>query len=209
MKRIKSMQKFIFIASCLIAGVLSFQVYQQFTQGQTKDVKATYLPAGDFTLMHNGAAFDTQSLRGTPYILYFGFTSCPDVCPLGLTVIRDALNSSERLADVKALFVTVDAERDTAEVLEQYVVFFHKNIIPLRGSRESTAAVAKQYGTYFVKVPLAGAQQPKEGEVVDPNQYTVDHTAYYFVIDQDGMLQRVLEHDVKVTELAAILESLL
>lgn len=205
------MQKFVFVASCLIAGVLSFQVYQQFWGGQSQnqDVKAAYLPAGDFKLMQGDKGFDTQSLRGTPYVLYFGFTSCPDVCPLGLTVIRDALNSSEKFENVQALFVTVDPERDTAEVLAGYVGFFHENIIPLRGTKIETAAIAKLYGTYFVKAPLPGAVQPKEGEVVDPNQYTIDHTAYYFVIDGNGNLQRVLEHNTKASELAQVLESLL
>lgn len=203
------MQKFIFIASCLIAGVLSFQVYQQFSDEQNKDVKAAYLPAGDFSLMQGEEPFDTQSLRGSPFVLYFGFTSCPDVCPLGLTVIRDALNSSEKFSQVKALFVTVDPERDTAEVLADYTAFFHKNIIPLRGSKLETDVIAKQYGTYFVKAPLPGAQQPKEGEVVDPSQYTVDHTAYYFVMDSNGKLKRVLEHNTKAEDLAQVIENLL
>lgn len=194
----------VFLAMVLVvAGVLSFQMYGDNKQDAEQDVKAAYLPAGDFTLERNGQSFSTTELRGKPFVLYFGFTSCPDICPLGLTVIRDALNSAPELSALSAVFVSLDPERDTAQVLAEYVSFFHKNIIPLRGDLTQIHAIAKQYGTYFIKAPLAS------GASDDPTQYTVDHTAYYFVIDAEGSLRRVLEHNAKPKDLAAALKDLL
>ena len=199
----KNAQKLVFALSLVVAGILSYQVYQSSQGSTSKDVKAAYLPGGDFELEHDGAPFNTNQLRGTPYILYFGFTSCPDVCPLGLTVVRDALNSDSALKDIPAVFVSLDPERDSAEAMHGYLEFFHKNLIGLRGDLVKTHAVAKQYGTYFIKAPLPS------GSSDDPTQYTVDHTAYYFVVDADGELQRVLEHNAKPEELAEALRALL
>ena len=212
----KTSQKLIFVFSLILAGVFSFQIYEQ-RVNTPEDVKAAYLPAGDFELeTAEGKPFSSQSLRGLPYVLYFGFTSCPDVCPLGLTVIRDALNSDARLADVPAVLISVDPERDSGEGLRQYAAFFHENIIPVRGDLVTTHAVAKQYGTYFIKAPLARPSSDGSGDAgneaeenEDPNNYTVDHTAYYFVIDGDGALKRVLEHNAKAEDLASALLALL
>lgn len=211
----KSIQKLVFVLSIVVAGILTYQLYQKSVNQEPEDVKAAYLPAGDFTLEHDGMAFSTSALRGQPFILYFGFTSCPDVCPLGLTVIRDALNSSLRLKQVPALFVSLDPERDTADVLKEYVGFFHENIIPLRGDLVTTQQVAKQYGTYFIKAPLpnsnAGTVDPSGSSdaAANEDQYTVDHTAYFFVIDKEGELKRVLDHNVKPDELAEVLKGLI
>lgn len=200
------MQKLVFLMSIMVAGILSYQAYQTWSNDEAKDLKATYLPAGDFVLERDGQAFNTESLRGTPYILYFGFASCPDVCPLGLTTIRDALNSRPEFKNVPALFVSVDPERDTAKRLKEYAAFFHPNIVPLRGDVKKVAEVAKQYGTYFMKAPLPGqASTNTDVKETDPNAYTVDHTAYYFIIDAEGQLKRVLEHNAKANDLAQAL----
>lgn len=199
----KNAQKLVFALSLVVAGILSYQAYQT-SQGSTpKDVKAAYLPGGDFELEHNGEPFNTKQLRGKPYILYFGFTSCPDICPLGLTVVRDALDSDPALKDIPAVFVSLDPERDSAEAMDGYLKFFHKNLLGLRGELVKTHEVAKQYGTYFIKAPLPS------GSSDDPTQYTVDHTAYYFVVGGDGELRRVLEHNAKPEDLAKALHELL
>lgn len=162
-----------------------------------KDVRATYLKGGDFTLRSGSGSVSLSSLNGHPVILYFGYTYCPDVCPVGLAVIRDALQADPAFADVKTLFVTVDPARDTAQRLAEYVAFFHPNIIPLHGSEAEIKAVAQNYGTYFMK----GAP---EGET-----YAVDHTAYFYLIDADGELVRVLDHATTPAQLAESLKALL
>lgn len=162
-----------------------------------KDARASYLKGGDFTLSSGSEPISLSSLRGQPVILYFGYTYCPDVCPVGLAVIRDALHSDPVFANVKTLFVTVDPARDTAQRLAEYVAFFHPNIIPLHGSEEQIKTVAQNYGTYFMKGAL-------EGE-----SYAVDHTAYFYLIDADGELVRVLDHATTPEQLAESLTSLL
>jgi protein SCO1/2 len=214
MRSFKQTQKLIFAMSCVVAGILSFMVYQKFSQpGPEQDLKAQYLPAGDFSLQTRAGLQQLSDFRGKPVVLYFGFTSCPDICPLGLSTIRDALNSDLGLNEVVALFVTLDPQRDTLERLSEYTEFFHPNIVAMRGDQKETAKIAKQYGTYFIKAPLPGAKERQnalKGDVnieVDPNAYTVDHTAYYFVLDKMGELTRVLEHNTKANELAAALLS--
>lgn len=199
----KNAQKLVFALSLVVAGILSYQAYQTSQNKPPKDVKAAYLPGGDFELEFNGVPFSSIKLRGKPYVLYFGFTTCPDICPLGLTVVRDALDSNPALGDIPAVFVSLDPERDTTEVMNDYLSFFHANLIGLRGDLVTTHQVAKQYGTYFIKAPLPS------GSSDDPAGYTVDHTAYYFVVGADGKLERVLEHNAKPADLARALQDLL
>ena len=192
-------QKLIFVLfiACVIAGSLSYQWIQSQKQAEI-DPKAAYLPAGNFTLTGTDGKSSLSDFQGEPLILYFGFTHCPDVCPLGLTVIRDALNSKTELKHVKALFVTLDPERDTVSRLQEYLAFFHPNIKGLTGSLEQIKQVAEQYGTYFMKT------------VADENgNYSVDHTAYFYVIDETGKLVRVLDHNTSKEGLAMALDKLL
>ena len=166
-----------------------------------KDLKSQYLKAGDFQLYHDGQPFKLSSLKGRPTILYFGYTNCPDVCPVGLAVIRDALNSDLNFAAVKALFVTLDPERDNPQKMTEYAAFFHANIIALTGTVKEIRQVTDAYGTFFRRAMSASSDKD--------NEYTVDHSSYYYLIDQQGSLVRVLNHDTKSTELAKILSQLL
>tara|TARA_R110002167_G_scaffold162994_2_gene359663 strand:+ start:195 stop:650 length:456 start_codon:yes stop_codon:yes gene_type:complete len=145
--------------------------------------------------------FELYQLKGQPVILYFGYTSCPDVCPVGLAVIRDALNSSEKFSTVPALFVTLDPARDTSERLSEYVAFFHKNIIPLRGSIEQTKSVIESYGGFL-------RHNVKAHEGADKD-YLVDHSAYYYLLNKNAELVRVFDHSISSSDLAEILKSLL
>jgi len=185
----------VMLLACAVAGALSFQALKK--QASTKDIKAQYLKGGDFTLQSQKGDVSLSSYAGQPVVLYFGFTHCPDVCPLGLTVIRDALKIMPE-ADVAALFVTLDPERDTAPRLAEYLAFFHDKLVGLTGDLESITGIAKQYGTYFMKTA------PDEH-----GAYSVDHTAYFYLIDQNGELVRVLEHNTQAETLARELDKLL
>lgn len=183
----------------VVLGVLTaLGMREQASEPDThKDVRARYLKGGDFTLFSGQTEFRLSSLKGRPVILYFGYTYCPDVCPVGLAVIRDALQSDPSLAPVTTLFVTVDPERDTSQRLDEYVAFFHPSILALRGTEAEIKLVAQSYGTHFMR----GKQ---EGE-----SYAIDHTAYFYLIDAAGELVRVLDHDTTPTQLAAALKALL
>jgi len=135
--------------------------------------------AADFELTRaEGGRLRLSELEGKIVLLFFGFTSCPDVCPVTLghakRIIEELGDKSERLS---YLFITVDPERDTPEKLNTYVQNFHESIIGLTGSEEELSAVREDYGIYAAKVSL------KSGI-----GYTMDHTARVYLIDNEGRL---------------------
>jgi protein SCO1/2 len=135
--------------------------------------KAAY--ASDFNLHdHRGAARSMADYRGRIVALTFGYVSCPDVCPTTLAAAAEAVRSLGRQGGrVQVLFVTVDPERDTAELLGHYVPAFHPSFVGLRGDAAATAKVAKDFRIFYQKHPNG----------------TVDHTAGVFVFDADGRLR--------------------
>ena len=117
--------------------------------------------------------------KGKVVVVFFGFTQCPDVCPTALAEIAEvkkALGADG--ARVQPVFVTVDPERDTLEVLKAYVGGFGQDFVALRGTLEQTQAAAKEFKVFFAKVP-----GKTEGS------YTIDHTAGLFVLDAAGRVR--------------------
>lgn len=196
------LKKFFFTFSfILIALVFCLYFFIFATPPVEKDIRSQYLKAGNFKLLSDKQPFELSQLKGQPVILYFGYTFCPDVCPVGLAVIRDALNSSKKFSKVPVLFVTIDPERDTSERLREYVSFFHENIIPLRGSLEQIKTVIEAYGGFL--------RNNVKNDDETTTDYLVDHSAYYYLLNKQGELVRVFDHSIAATDLAEILESLL
>ncbi len=133
---------------------------------------------GPFRLVdQNGAAFSDQDLKGKTFLVFFGFTHCPDVCPTTLFEMSEILRNLGKDADRTAVvFITVDPERDTPESMKDYLASFDPHIRGLTGDPAAVAAVAKAYRVYFKKVPLEGGD------------YTMDHTAIVYLMDKDGHL---------------------
>jgi protein SCO1/2 len=134
---------------------------------------------GDFTLEKaDGTKFASSQLGGKPYLMFFGFTHCPEVCP---TTLYDVSNWLEKIgpeADrLDVYFVTIDPERDTAEFLGNYLSPFKGRIIGLTGTPEEIDKATKGYHVFYKKVPL------------DDGDYTMDHTASIFLIRADGTFQ--------------------
>jgi protein SCO1 len=131
---------------------------------------------GPFRLVdQNGAPFSDQDLKGKPFLVFFGFTHCPDVCPTSLFEISEIMRRLGSDADrTGALFVTVDPERDTPAGMKDYLASFDPHIRGLSGDTAALAAVAKAYRVYYKKVPLDGGD------------YTMDHTAIVYLMDKDG-----------------------
>jgi cytochrome oxidase Cu insertion factor (SCO1/SenC/PrrC family) len=118
-----------------------------------------------------------RDFRGKLMLVYFGFTYCPDICPTDLQAIGLALDKlGSDAASVQPLFITVDPERDTAEHLAQYVPIFHPRLIGLTGNPAAIRKAADAYKVYYAKIPL--------GKATD--DYTVDHTAFIYLMDRDG-----------------------
>jgi len=132
---------------------------------------------GPFALIdHTGAARSERDFRGKLLLIYFGFTYCPDICPTDLQNIGLALDQLGAVSDkVQPLFVTVDPERDTPPHLAQYVQMFHPRLIGLTGDASAIRAAADAYKVYYAKV------SNERGD-----DYTVDHTAFTYLIGADG-----------------------
>jgi protein SCO1 len=131
---------------------------------------------GPFSLTdQNGRTVTEQDLKGKPFLVFFGYTNCPDFCPTTMFEISEVLKKLGPAADrTRALFITVDPERDTPAALKDYVSSFDPHIIALTGEPEAIAAVAKAYRAYYRKVPL------KDGG------YTMDHLVLVYLMDKDG-----------------------
>jgi len=127
---------------------------------------------------HDGKPRTLADFRGKVVTVFFGFTHCPDVCPVTLAemaqVVRELGPDGSR---VQVLFVTVDPERDTQQVLKQYVPSFNPAFLGLYGDAEATARVAKEFKIYYRKQPA------KDGH------YSVDHSAGTYILDPQGRLR--------------------
>lgn len=148
---------------------------------------------------HNGQPRTLADYRGKLVTLFFGFTHCPDVCPTSLSTMKQALTLLGPDAEkVQVLFITVDPERDTAELLANYVPKFDPSFIGLRGDPAATAETAKEYKIFYQKV--AGATE---------GQYTMDHSAGTYVHDAQGRLRLFIRHGETAENIAQDLKALL
>ena len=131
---------------------------------------------GPFKLASSkGGVLTDQDLKGAPFAIFFGFTHCPEICPTSLWEMSESLKRLGPEADkLKVLFVTVDPERDTPEMLARYLQSFDPRIIGLSGSQKEMEAAAKAYRVYWRKVPTS------DGD------YTMDHTALIYLMDSKG-----------------------
>ena len=138
-----------------------------------------------------------EDFRGKAVVVFFGFTQCPDVCPTTLADLAGVLKNLGTDADrVQVLFITVDPERDTPELLAQYVHAFDPRFIALRGDLAATQRVAKDFKIYFEK--------RKQGA-----SYTIDHSAQSYVLDAQGRLRLLVRHDRLVADLPDDLRTVL
>ncbi|MBC7802400.1 MAG: SCO family protein [Candidatus Parcubacteria bacterium] len=148
---------------------------------------------------HDGKPRTLADFRGKAVVLFFGFTHCPDICPTTLVDVAQALKKLGKDAErVQVLFVTVDPERDTPEVLAKYVPAFDPAFLGLSGDAAATQRAAKEFKIFYEK--RAGAT---------PTAYSVDHSGQSYVIDPRGQLRLFVRHDRIATDLADDLRVLL
>lgn len=157
-------------------------------------------PAPDFRLLSaTGQPVQLSALKGKVVVLYFGYTFCPDICPMTLAKLAQArAQIGEPAADIQVAMITVDPERDTPEVLGRYVTNFDRTFLGLSGSPDEIQAVASAYGVYFRKNAGSAA-----------TGYLVDHTATALVIDRQGALRLVLSPTLEGPQIADDLRTLL
>jgi protein SCO1/2 len=157
--------------------------------------------AKDFRLPDaaTGQVRSLQDFRGKAVVVFFGYTQCPDVCPTTMAEIAQARKILGPDGDkVQGVFITVDPERDTPEVLRAYMANFDPSFVALRGTPEQTAAIAKDFKVYFKKVDGKSA-----------GNYTMDHSAASFVYDAQGRLRLYTRYGTGPQALADDLKLLL
>jgi len=153
---------------------------------------------GPFNLIdHNGRSVTDAAYRGRWMLVFFGYTDCPDECPLTLQKMATALNALGPLADrIAPLFITVDPARDTPDRLAGYLANFGSRIIGLTGNSEQIAAVVKAYRVYY-----SPAEHEQSGADL------VGHSTFLYLMDPSGKLDALLRPDISADRLAATLRA--
>lgn len=182
------------LLSTLAFGLTACGKQTESLRFESTDISGTSM-GGDFAMVdHTGQPRKLSDYKGKVVLVFFGFTHCPDVCPTTLSEAAAAMKAlGTRSNNVQVLFVTVDPERDTQELLGQYVPAFDPRFVALRGTREQLEAAAKQFKVFYEKV------------VLPSGTYTMNHSAGTFVLDPQGRLRlfirygagaQVIAHDV-------------
>jgi protein SCO1 len=156
---------------------------------------------GDFTLEGPNGPLALSDLRGKVVLIFFGYTSCPDVCPISLARINasfSAMSEDER-ERVRALFITLDPQRDTRERLAKYTSYFHPNIIGLRDDDEAIGAVTRLYGVEYAREEMPGSELG----------YSISHPTDIFLVDAKGRLIETIPHDARSAHILARVRELL
>ncbi len=189
-------QLFMILTLCLLASCESNQTSKSFV--------GTDITGADFSKSlaltdHTGTPRTLEDFKGKVVLMFFGFTHCPDVCP---TTMLDLKNTMKLLGDkadeVQVLFVTVDPERDTQEILAKFVPSFDSRFIGLRGDAEQTAETVKNFKIYYAKVP--GKSE---------NDYSIDHSAGMYAFDKQGKVRLYLGYGQKAEDIASDVQNLL
>ena len=153
---------------------------------QNTDVTGLDYAKGFSLTDHNGKPRTLADYKGKVVVVFFGYTQCPDVCPTTMAEMASVMQKLGPQADqVQVLFITLDPERDTPQLLASYVPAFDKRFVGLYGSLEQTARTAKDFKVFYSKVP---------GK--EPGSYTIDHMAGSYVFDKDGRLRLFIRHGV-------------
>ncbi|GAA6138815.1 SCO family protein [Arenicella sp. 4NH20-0111] len=156
---------------------------------------------GDFTLTSASGPVALSDFQDKVVVLYFGFLTCPEVCPNSMSVIQGALSRLEttQLDSVQAVLVSVDPNRDSPQQLAEYTQFYHENLVGLTGSKKQIDAVTRQYGAFYDFNEIESST----------SDYGVEHSSRYYVINPKGALVAAMRHSTTSNELTAQIQELL
>ena len=188
------------LAAFIILGSAAFLAMELHNNG--KGAAGTVLGSaigGSFTLIdQNGKTVTNTALEGKWLLVYFGYTHCPDACPTTLNNIALALRDLGKKSDeVRPVFITIDPERDTPQVMKDYVTAFDAPILALTGTAAEIAQAAKNYRVYYAKHPEAGGD------------YSMDHTSVVYVMDPKGRFTASFTGEDPPAQIAERLKKLL
>lgn len=181
------------LAALLVAGT----AYYIANQPRSPISIGTALVGGPFTLTdHAGRKVTDKDFRGHYMLVFFGYTYCPDICPTELQVMSAALDSlGAKADDIQPIFITFDPQRDTPEVLKQYVTNFHPRLVGLTGTPEEIAVAAKAYRVFYNRLENTSG----------PDTYLMDHSTITYLMDKQG---KFLKHFSYSTDAAALAQAL-
>jgi len=191
--------KIIISVLLIIIAVVVWVTYLSEPETPTAAQNSNALIGGEFTLTnHMNQTVTDKDYLGKYALIYFGYTYCPDVCPMDLQILTEAYNglSKEQKELVTPIFVTIDPERDTVEVMAEYVSFFDKELIGLTGTVDQVDGIKKAYRVYAAKAD-------------DTTDYLVDHTAFTYFMGKDGKLLQHFSHGTVPEEMTAKIISLI
>jgi cytochrome oxidase Cu insertion factor (SCO1/SenC/PrrC family) len=186
----------------LVLVIIAVIVWMQFLNKENTPTAAENsraLIGGEFSLTnHKGEPVTDKDFLGKYMIVYFGYTFCPDVCPMDLQIMADAMRilPPEELEQVNPVFITIDPERDTVDVMAEYVSYFHDDMIGLTGTNEQVDSIKKAYRVYAAKA-------------ADSADYLVDHTSYTYFMGKEGTLLRHFNHGEDPEAMANTISSLI
>lgn len=158
---------------------------------------------GPFTLINEeGQAVSEADFAGRPMLVFFGFTYCPDVCPMSLDLLGAALDrlaetAPEKAARLQPVFISVDPARDTPAQLKDYLSYFHPSLTGLTGSQEQIDAVKKSFRVYAARARNSDAN----------GHYNVDHSSLFYLMDGDNRYLAHFTHNMTAAQLAAGLDA--
>lgn len=168
--------RIVVVLGAFLAGLVLFLGAIFLVTGLSPSPGVSATIGGSFDLVdENGKPFTNQDMKGKPYLVFFGYTHCPDICPTTLYDMSQLFRKLGPDADkVGALFITVDPARDTQPVLKDYMASFDPHLRGLTGGQNAIDQAIGDYRVYAKKVPLEGGQ------------YAMDHTAIVYLMDKDG-----------------------
>jgi cytochrome oxidase Cu insertion factor (SCO1/SenC/PrrC family) len=154
---------------------------------------------GDFRLTdHNKQTFELNQLQGKVVLLFFGYTYCPDICPMELARLAAVLNElDDRAGRVQGIFISLDPVRDTPEILHNYVRYYNQGLIGLTGSEEEVARVARQYRVSYQRHDRSDGR------------YSIDHSTNLYLIDSQGRLNAVVPYGMPYEHLLELVQGVL
>ena len=186
--------RWLLVAAAFCAALAGFWLARQLDRGSPQLASGTWLPQSkpviDFELTDtSGQAFTRRDLAGTPTLVFFGFTHCPDVCPTTLVKLAQ-VHRRAAIAGLRVLFISVDPQRDTPPLLGQYVRAFDPQFRGLTGDPRTIARLAANFGVAVNRVELPGGD------------YTMDHSAVVFLLDDSAHIVAIFTPPFDVAALS-------
>jgi len=158
------------------------------TSQQSQNLEIYQDIGGNFTLLSsNNQYVSLEDFQGKVVLMFFGFTACPDTCPLTLSKLKQVMAKLDQKKPVQQLFITVDPKRDNPEQLKSFLSTFNLNIIGLTGTEEEILHVAELYGSAYMKNPTINSE----------TSYLMIHTGYVYLIDQQGQVRAIYPQDTE------------